>query len=268
MIICYSRNFAFIRIPKSGSTSAITMLYDMGILNPRIDICSKIEEGSFSKNYQGDDRLPDDNTSRRAINWRPNWQLIDKRCVDKSIKSFDDFCRPFNRSYYGPQSIHTTWSILLANKYVNNGIKCISTIRHPVDRFISLCYFYNAGTYDNWPGTTRNNILKQEGVNGMWDRFISGEKVFESMHDFFSLHQYQYLSEDPLVWNLENLSDWISKFAEINHVTVKQQLWAKKQNIPRLKDDPNFVTQERQKQIIDWFGKDFTLWENSYKKFN
>lgn len=263
MIISYSNNFAFIRIPKSGSTSAATMIYDMGILDKSSDLCVKIEDASFGsdtvKRHNGLKRS--DNTERDGFNIAYNKKLVDESFISPYFEEV-------KANVFWPFFMHTTWNKIKENGLIEDNMECISTIRHPVDRFISICYFFDAGTKERWPGTYINKLLEKSGLNGICDEFLSGERTFQSLHEFLSAPQSYYLSDNPTLWNIENLFDWAEDFASLKSGKVIEYYWAKRQIRPRAYFDNKIITLDRQKKLLDKYEKDFLLWENSYKRFN
>lgn len=262
MIISYDHNFAFIRIPKSGSTSTATMIHDMGILNKEIDICNRIEDASFGEEGDRHNGLKkSDSTERDGFNISYNYKLIDQELLGEAYSKLKNI-------KYTTFFMHTTWNMLLQNGLVEAEMECISTIRHPVDRFISICYFFDAGAKTRWPETYINNLLEKEGINGICDRLMSGERVFQGLNEMLTAPQSYYLNDNPTLWNIENIYDWIEEFAKIKGGNIQDYYWAKKQIRPRAFLDNKVITESRQKYLMDRYEKDLLLWENSYKRFN
>lgn len=265
MIISYKNNFIFIRIPKAGSTSASAMIYDSGVLDKDIDICFTIDSGSFSKkkgaNIDTNGLKTDDNTGRAALNMAYNRKLVDEKLLGNYFSTKDKA---------GTHLMHTTWSMLDKNNLIETDMICYSTIRHPVDRFISICYFVSAGIQE-WPGVSKDDKVGptlKNNLNNAWDRFKNNENIFSSYHGLLSAPQYYFLNESPILWNIENLFDWIELFVNKYGGSVKNYIWAKNQNRPKNFTDTKIITADRQKEIITHFEKDFLLWEKSYRRFN
>lgn len=307
MIISFSKNFAFIRIPKTGSTSAVTALYDSGILDSSIDICTGIEDGSFGSTKDEPDGLrSSDGTGRDPINYHTNYNILDenllnqehKDILEKGKKSFKkgervSLLQTFKAGdsklkiniapgLINLLSIHNTWNMIEKNNLTEKGMNCISTIRHPVDRFVSICYFYEHGTRNTLSKKIKNesvvkeyeklkygrNVLKEEGIDSIVEKFRDGITMFSEYDSLFQQPQHYWLNDNPVLWNTENVMDWTSEFLNKNGLAIKEKIWAKKQNRPRDYLNPNIMSLQNQKYLLDRYEKDFLAWEKSYKRFN
>lgn len=300
MIISYSNNFAFIRIPKTGSTSATVMIYDSDILDKKIDCCTGIENGSFGKLKDEPDGLRAvDGTGREEFNINFNYKLLDENLLIERHKNSlliaktlrgkykikervrgADFKMDINISsgIFNVLYMHNTWNSLYRCGLVDDDIECISTIRHPIDRFISICYFFERGT-GQWSFGTNDDrarknyfgksVLTEEGINGIVDRIIDGRSVFMEFEEIFLKPQHYWIKEGATVWNTENVVDWAAEFVNKKGGAIKEEMWAKN-NKKRPRDylNPDIITLDRQKYLLDRFEKDFLLWENSYKRYN
>lgn len=301
MIISYSNDFAFIRIPKTGSTSAAVMIYDSDILDKKIDYCTGIENGSFSEHKDEPEGLRSvDGTGRDSFNMSFDYKLLDEELLTERHKNSvlavrnlkgrykikerarsDNFKIEVNISSGILQVLymHNTWNSLYKCGLVDTNMECISTIRHPIDRFISICYFFERGTEHWLVGKAKDeeigrkyygkSILTEEGINGIVDRVMDGQDAFKEFEEIFLKPQHYWIKEGATVWNTENVVDWATEFVNKKGGAIKEEMWAKN-NKKRPRDylNPDIITLDRQKYLLDRFEKDFLLWENSYKRYN
>lgn len=154
MIICYSKNFCFIRVPKSASTTASLGLVNSGIINPELDYCSISIEFDQLDNLAGKAEIFKNTSVGADIK-----SLLQKK--DRTHHSF---------SYYDDLGL------------IPQGMQVYSTIRHPVERFLSFVKF----------------IYKDPDPNSAWDHWK------ESMNK-------SCLDKSPLLFNTQNLKDRMFK---------------------------------------------------------
>ena len=243
MIISYSNDFVFIRIPKCASTTCVVGLYDMGFVNESEgDICTGIEGDKISK----------DDSVRDSINWPKRHggktliPLIDPNLVTHSSHVTDT--RVHRQHIW-----HSPYKKIVEVGLIDDGMPCVSTIRHPVSRFLSITGYLSSE-------------FKQisSDPNETWDLFKNDYNVFGDYHDMFKVPQNYYVCEGATLFNVENTYDWIEKFTKEKGYEYIQPQHCKnfkhKQKIP--------LTKGREKEIIDWFKDDFLLWEQSYREFN
>ena len=245
MIISYSENFCFIRIPKSASTTAEVGLYDMGFVDESYgDICSGIED---------DDKLDFKIvSSREPINYPHPGSKVQLRLLDEDIVFFKEDIGNVNKLR---QHIwHTSYKKLLSSGLIDDGIERISTIRNPIERFVSITYYI--GGYSKEPIHQDPNVA--------WDRFKNDIPTFAAWDAMFKKPQHYYVKESATLWNVDNLYDWLERFAkERGKEYVKPYHHKNNKKNQKIK-----LTEDRQQEILDMYEKDFLLWEQSYREFN
>lgn len=272
MIISYSNDFVFIRIPKCASTTCVVALYDMGFVNESEgDICTGVEgEDPDSKEKYGH------NSNRKNINWprfyghrqehrgrgrrtRRNRDrvksVVHLPLLDQNLVSLVGAAT--DTRAHRQHIFHSPYKKLVDVGLIDGDMPCVSTIRHPVDRFVSITAYLSGSEH----------IAKRmysDDPNECWDLYKNGYKAFGNYHDMFKVPQNYFVSEDAILFNVENTYDWLEKFAKERGYEYKKSPYFKNnkenQKIP--------LTEDRQKEIMDWFEDDFLLWEKSYREFN
>jgi hypothetical protein len=243
MIVSYSENFCFIRIPKSASTTAEVGLYDMGFIDESYgDICSGIEG-------DGDSKLL---SNREPINYPHPVSEVQLKLLDEEIVFFKEDINDVKKLR---QHIwHTPYKKLLSSGLIDNNIECISTIRNPIERFVSITYYIGKFT----EGSTSHD------PNVAWDRFKNDIPTFSAWDAMFKKPQHYYVKEGATLWNVDNLYDWLQRFAkERDREYIKPNHYKNNKKNQKIQ-----LTQDRQQEILDMYEKDFLLWEQSYREFN
>ena len=110
MIILNSTNQVVIRIPKTASTSLAVHVYD-NYLDPTMDVSYTIEDNTVGE-------LVED-SYRREVNFKP---------IEHLFKDHMD-------------AMHASWWDLKKLNLVDDSMDIITTIRHPIDRWLSIYYF-------------------------------------------------------------------------------------------------------------------------------
>jgi hypothetical protein len=241
MIICYSKKFTFIRIPKTASTTASLLIYDSGVLDHTRDIVLGIEDGTVRHEPEG--------TARRPMNIPNSWDF-------KPI----DIEKP-NFKLHLNRIRHASFNSLVKKQFIKSDMTCYSTIRNPIDRFISIVYF-------NAKYGKENPIQAPEQVNEVWDKFCSGETVFDDADYLLRIPQYTFLNDEPILWNTENIHEHALEFGKKYDVSISKTIAKAKYSNERVRDWNLCLTKQRQEQVLEMYEKDFLLWENTYKKFN
>lgn len=228
MIVSYSGDFCYVRIPKCGSTTCSVSIYDSGILEAD-DICAEIENSCGSDTY------------RKAINWSLSEKLLDVGLVQTlncNILNVAQFIR------------HAPFRVMAKAGLVDPLMPCYAVMRNPIDRFFSIAHFI----------ATKHDVPKD--INETWDRFASGQDVFYQYTRMFRQPQHYWLGEDNTVWNIENLNYWLRQFIEERGGSYEPR-HDKGNDRHR---DYSAMTKDRQLQLLDRFQEDLQLWEEAYRK--
>lgn len=254
MIISYSNDFIFIRIPKCASTTCVVGLYDMGFVNEEEgDISTGIEAGTVNladgNNHKAFNEI---DSGRKPINWPYGDSPTILPLLDHNMVNANQHI--MNANAHRQHIWHSPYSKFVESGLIEEGMPCVSTIRHPVDRWISITAY--VGSFSKKENTTDPNVS--------WERFKNEEETFDMWSNMFKLPQHYYVSDDAQLWNVENVYDWLKRFAKEKGIVYNQPYHfknnKKRQKIP--------LTENRKQEIMDYFEKDFLLWEKAYREFN
>jgi hypothetical protein len=229
VLISYSYDFCCIRIPKNSSTSLEVSIYDMGFVIPsKGDRCVGIEPSGHKEGIYKDDKL------------------IGHTYVEDGLPSS---VRPkVNWDYDKEHVLHLSFNELVEMDLISSDMLCVSTVRNPVDRFKTLASYVNL---NNDP-------------NECWDRFKNNKESVFGKWVPYTDPQHSWIGKNSLLFNVENLSDWLLTFSKMKNVDYIKPLHYKK-NKDKSRID---LTESRKKDIIEYYEKDFLLWEKAYEKFN
>lgn len=148
MIILNSRNQVLIRVPKTASTSLAVQVYD-NFLDPVIDVSYTIEDNTVGEFVE--------DSYRREVNFKP---------IEHLFKDHMD-------------AMHASWWDLKELNLVDDSMEILTTIRHPIDRWLSIYYFhkkyfdpklppveevalqwpYDMGKYNKWFHRTQTDFV-------------------------------------------------------------------------------------------------------------
>lgn len=251
MIISYSNDFVFVRIPKCASTTCAVGLYDMGlVVESEGDICSGIEGSDHGQNKtegRGSGRLP--------INYPYGGSKTQNPLLDHNLVNFGQFV---NDTKVHRQHIwHTPYHKMVEVGLVEEGMPCVSTIRHPVSRFMSIVSYLT--TFGK-----KSDYVLSEDPNSAWDRFKEGEVTFSMWDALFKAPQNYFVPEGATLFNVENTYDWLERFSKEKGVE-----YIKPEHFKNNKENQKILlTEARQQEIMEWFEDDLLLWEKSYREFN
>jgi hypothetical protein len=247
MIISYSENFCFIRIPKSASTTAEVGLYDMGFVDESYgDICSGIEG---SPDTDPEDVMSD----RKSINYPSAFSEVQLALLDTNMVSDIEYINNIQR--HRQHVWHTPYHMLLSTGLIDDDIECIGTIRNPVDRFVSITYYLSE---------FGDSEKIMSNPNETWDKFKNNINTFLTWDDMFRKPQHYFVKENATLWNVDNLYDWLQKFVkERGKEYIKPYHHKNNKKSQKIQ-----LTKDRQQEILDMYEKDFLLWEQSYREFN
>ncbi len=235
MFISRSNNFVFIRVPKTGSTSALFYFLSSGLYDSSKDTVAL--EGNFY-----------------------SWEQMQKCFVDHP-KDYLEKARqvPFMDLVGINREVHSSYSELVKEGKVDKGMPCYSVVRNPIDRLCSI-YFYK-----NKQGDVAGKAPETENVNEFcYKACIKGEKL-DPEHS--SNLQSSYFPDHTKLWNIENLHE--HAVADITALggKVGHPIHVRKTN-PDPIDYQALLSHEVVQMIELKYAQDFVLWEKAYAVYN
>lgn len=269
----YSPKFDFvaIRTPKSGSTTMAIYLLDSGLLNVHRDNISMPNLHKRFISETGDLVLDSLDPSQKIIEYENPY----------AYTPFHTTFTPFNlallrkrrerieQSSSNPvmslmHSSHIRYSAAVGSKEIPENTPCYSTIRNPLDRWLSLLNI-----------TYSKREIETEGVNEISLRLLETMTEFrkkcngelpkveqfpQGVTSFLYYPQHFYFSDTATLWPLEKLHECMLEFIIPKGGRVRGN-WNVRQHKSR---DRNVVLSiETQRKVNEYFEKDLELWEAS-----
>ncbi len=260
MIISTSHNFVFLRVPKVASTSVTMAIYDSDLVSLGKDFSPGLEREYFPE----EDRS---HKGRLAIN---------SNMFEAVIKSG----RKFEWQSWWPWPItnpmfysHATYAQLVKMKLIPDGMPSFATIRHPVDRFLSVWSFlfkglrsmgneYEAVFANVSPATAK---LLNLDPNEFFDIFMTLQLKGDMKNtplifvEMFRKPQTYWGNKDTQYWAIENIDRDLAKLFKDKGVEELKVRHLKRDGKNKKRD---LLTIDRQQSLIEIFQKDFVTWEN------
>jgi hypothetical protein len=141
-----------------------------------------------------------------------------------------------------------------AGKYTASA-KCIATVRHPIDRVISVIYFPSPPKYPSFnPAKDDLNEYVSERLDGH-ERPV----LFQDQHKLYN--------DAPILWNTENIHEHATAYFATNGGVIRQR-WHARRNGRRPPGIADQLTSEIKQKILTRYEKDFLLWEKAYAVYN
>lgn len=239
MIICRSNNFVVIRPPKTGSTSLIYYFFKSGLVHEQDPYAI---DGLFSTWQSLEAYL---NTHEEDHAYNPPF---DKKEAEEKRK---------NRLL---EFVHTTFSQLVEKQLIEKTMPCVSTIRHPIERFSSAFYYVRRRMGAQVSGT----IFMDPNI--FWDALKNKEPHIGV--EVLSTPQCDYFPEHAELFNTENLHEHVSKYILERGGKVDGRIEMRKNPNNKLDVFLAELTPDRKQDILDTYAKDFELWEKAYAVYN
>ena len=260
MIISNSHDFVLLRVPKVASTSVTMAIYDSDLVSLGKDYCPGLEREYFpeeDRSHKG--RLAINShvfeaviKSGRRYEWESWWPWVIK-----------------DPMFYA----HATYSQLVQMKLIVDGMPSFATIRHPVDRFLSVWSFLLTGlrsmgkqheaAFANTSSSTAKllNLDPNEFFDVFMTMKVEGDMkktplVFVEM---FRKPQTYWGNKDTKYWAIENINQDLAKLFKDKGVEEFKVRHLKKDGRNKKRD---LLSADRQKAIIENYQKDFITWEN------
>lgn len=236
MLISRSNNFVFIRVPKTGSTSALFYFLNSGLYNAEKDTVAI--DGNFT-----------------------SWMQMQKHFntyQDDYLEKHQEFVFS-SFSYSVDRNVHCSYSDLLMQKRIENETPCFSIIRNPFDRLCSI-YFYQKKQIDELGGNAQTDSLNEF----CYKACIKGEKTNP---DHAKRLQSSYFPDHAKLWNTENLYDHAKKDIIAMGGKVSNSIHVRKTS-QEPKDYKSMLSFEIIQMIEAKFVGDFEIWEKAYAVYN
>jgi len=165
-----------------------------------------------------------------------------------------------NEKTSGIKTVHVTFDELVAKNLLIKTMPCVSTIRHPVERFSSAFYFVRTQYSVPFDQTPYVN------PNAFWDA-LKNKKLGMGIKAL-STPQCDYFPDHAELFNTENLHEHVSKYILERNGKVGGRIEMRKNPDNKLDVFLAELTPDRKQDILDTYAKDFELWEKAYAVYN
>lgn len=235
MFISRTNNFVFIRVPKTGSTSALFYFLNSGLYDSSKDTVAL--EGNFY-----------------------SWKQMEKCFVDHP-KDYLEKARqaPFMDLVGINREVHSSYSELVKKGKIDKGMPCYSVVRNPIDRLCSI-YFYTE---------KQKQVAGSALANGDINEFcysacIAGE---ETEPRYAKRLQDSYVPDHAKLWNIENLHEHAVTDITALGGKVDNRIHVRKTNQNPV-DYQALLSPEVLQMVELKYAQDFVLWEKAYAVYN
>jgi len=259
MIICNSYNFVFLRVPKVASTSVAQAIYDSDLISLGKDVTPGLEQEYIAKgNRSHKGRLP-----------------IYPKVFRDIIKSGTTF--PWEHWWPWPKPnpmffCHATYDQTVKMGLIVDGMPSYATIRHPVDRFLSVWSYLFSGL--RLMGKSYEDVFTQAPPE--ISKLLNSDPD-EFFDIFLTLTVEGKMKDTPLVfidlfrkpqtyWGNENTQYWAIENLERDLANLFAEKGVDPMVIPHLKKDGgnrkrDLLSKDRQQSLLERFQNDFSKWE-------
>lgn len=235
MLISRTNNFVFIRVPKTGSTSALFYFLNSGLYDSSKDTVAL--DGNFYSWKQMQEYF---------VNYPEDYLEKSRQVPHLDLVGVD-------------RKVHSTYAELIKNGKIKDKTPCYSVIRNPVSWLCSI-YFYTQ---------KQRKVSGLEPVNVDVNEFcysacIVGEEVDP---DYAKLPQCYYIPDHAKLWNTENLHEHaVADITAMGGVVGNRIHVRKTHSTP--KDYQALLSHEVIQMMEVKYLKDFELWEKAYARCN
>ena len=173
------------------------------------------------------------------------------------------------------KNVHATYSELVAQKVIPENAKCFSTIRNPIERWVSMVnVVYSA------------EDIEQEGIDSLTSKLLTsmeqvnaeikdgGQRALiaytldnflpDGLNQMMLTQQHWFVSEDATLWPTEHIHRLVPEFIVSKGGRVRADWIARVNDTKRT--PPAFST-ETQQRLEAFYVKDLALWELATSKF-
>lgn len=232
MFICNSNNFVFIRVPKTGSTTALFYFLNSGLYDENKD--KVVIEQPFS-----------------------SWSEMEKHFtehpdnyIEAAITLFKDR-RPTTHF-----DVHASYSELIGQGTASKDTPCYSVIRNPIDWLGSIYYYEKKMAHADASKKDLNEFC--------YATCIKGEAVSPKHAKRL---QSSYFPEHAKLWNTESLHEHAVTDIMALGGKVGNRIHVRKTS-QEPKDYKSLLSHEVIQLIELKYLKDFELWEKAYAVYN
>ena len=284
MIYSKAHNFVAIRNPKCGSTTMSAYLLDSNLINYKTDTLylesSQTlyvdEDGMVSAAYLSEEastflikhEIPKESANLNEAT-AASFSRIAKKQEERSFylnnpRATREEYLKYAEERHGTKvlsigtenlkdilplkEVHVSYSELLTQKVIPEGTPCYSTIRHPVERWVSML-----------------NAFYPMEVHSIGVNEISLVMIDKMQELGFARPQHTFFSENPILWNLEDIHKHLSAFI-LERGGVTKAEWYGRKNLTGVKT--NSLSSEITKKVKDIYEKDFISWEKAFRVYN
>lgn len=235
MFISRSNNFVFIRIPKTGSTSALFYFLNSGLYEPSTDTVAL--EGNFY-----------------------SWKQMQECFVDYPEDYLERAAQIPSLGLVGVnRQVHASYSELVKHKKIDKQTPCYSVVRNPIDRLCSI-YFYTKKQKE----VTGSAAVNKDINEFCYSACIAGEETDPS---YAKQLQCLYVPDHAKLWNIENLHEHAVTDITALGGRVDNRIHIRKTN-PKPVDYQALLSPEVLQMIELKYAQDFVLWEKAYAVYN
>ena len=244
MIYIKSLDTVFIRPPKTGSTAMAMYVADSGLLNAKYDFAS----WEFDKDVWNQDGTVDMAYYYNTEHLFESGSALPQMIIE-GVKKIVTSPLEVRRNL-----IHGTYAQGISGAKYSISAKCLSTIRHPIDRVLSVIHVDTSYVDTFNPTTTEINS------------FIAGQLDAPRPNLLFN-DQYKSYNDAPTLWNIENIHEHATAYFATNGGVIRQRWYARRngRKPPGIADQ---LTSEIKQKILTRYEKDFLLWEKAYAVYN
>jgi hypothetical protein len=240
MIYIKNLDTVFIRPPKTGSTTLALYVADSGLLNKKHDF----REWELGQAMWMDDGSVD------MSNYHSTPEVYAEANTTVSLPPV----RPVPPNAPRPLLHGSYANGVEAGKYTTSA-KCIATVRHPIDRFMSIIHVRAA---PNCPPF----YPAQEDLNA-----YLAERLHWHERPVLFQDQHKLYNDTPILWNTENIHEHATAYFATNGGVIRQR-WHARRNGRRPAGIADQLTSEIKQKILTRYEKDFLLWEKAYAVYN
>lgn len=213
MIISYSRNFCFIRVPKNASTSVSMAMVESGILCPERDYCS-----------------PSIEFDQRSMSYHPNVS------INTSIKSVLD---NYDRTHHSVTQYHELGLL-------DDSMEIISTIRHPIERFESFVKFLYT---DPNPNVAWDHLKECVSKNRLDKSFLLFDT--QNLYNRMTKPQHWWFGNDATLWAVEHVDKKLSAFLSVPCHSCERKS-TRQLSEPLTQDRKNEILSHYERDFVFW----------------
>ena len=244
MIYIKNLDTVFIRPPKTGSTTLALYVADSELLNANYDFAS----WEFNKALWNEDGSVD-------MTYYHNTEHLFERSSALPQMIVEDIKKTVLSPLEVQRNlIHGTYTQGISGAKYSISANCIATVRHPIDRVLSVIHTATRSVEDFNLTTHEINSFIAEQLDAPRPRVLFND-------------QHYYYNDAPTLWNTENIHEHATAYFATNGGVIRQR-WHARKNGRRPPGIADQLTSEIKQKILTRYEKDFLLWEKAYAVHN